>query len=79
MLQFLASIKGKNTTVVRDGQGYLFREDTVKTLKYPQIRAKYSFLLALDNVIGQGRDIDLKDRERRAKRIVDGENISNEI
>lgn len=77
MLQFLASIKTKNNNLVRDGQGYLFREDTIKTLRYPQIRAKYSFLLVPDNIIGQGRDLDLKDRERRAKRIVDGENISN--
>lgn len=46
LLEFLSSIKSKIGIKVRESPIFLFPEDTVKVLKYQQLRAKYSFLLS---------------------------------
>lgn len=78
-MQFLSSIKIKQSLVVRDSEIFIFQQDILKVSKYSQIRQKYLFLNSPDNVIGADMDSDLKDREKKAKKIVEGENIASEI
>ena len=49
----------------------------MKVPKYSQIRSKYSFLLFQENIIGGQLDNDLREREKKAQKIADGENISD--
>jgi hypothetical protein len=65
--------------VVRDSEIFIFQQDILKVSKYSQVRQKYLFLNSPDNVVGADMDSDLKDREKKAKRIVEGENIASEI
>ena len=79
LLQFLSSIKIKNSLQSRDSSIFLFPTETLKTSKYTQLKQKYSFLANPANIIGSDIDSDLRDRERKARKIVEGENISIEI
>lgn len=65
--------------MVRDSEIFIFQQDILKVSKYSQIRQKYLFLNSPDNVIGADMDSDLKDREKKSKKIVEGENIASEI
>ncbi len=58
----MASMKNKSLTVIRDSPIFLFPSDNVKTANYQQIRNKFAFLAGGENIIGDGRDGDLKDR-----------------
>lgn len=49
----------------------------MKVSNYQQIRNKYSFLTSGENMIGDLKDLDIKERERKAMKIVDGENIAS--
>ena len=71
-LEFLASLKSKGTQVVRDSPIFIFPSDIIKISNYQQIRNKYAFLTTAENVLGDGKDPDLKDREKKASKIVDG-------
>jgi len=77
LLQFLSSIKIKNSLPVRDSTIFLFPNETIKVSKYTQIKQKYSYLNNNDNILGGDIDNDLRDREKKARRIVEGENISS--
>jgi len=77
LLQFLSSIKIKNSLPVRDSTIFLFPNETIKVSKYTQIKQKYSYLNSNDNILGGDIDNDLRDREKKARRIVEGENISS--
>lgn len=77
LLQFLSSIKIKQSLAVRDSEIFIFQQDILKVSKYSQIRQKYLFLNSPDNVVGADMDSDLKDREKKAKKIVEGENIAS--
>ena len=72
MLQFLSSIKTKNAVLMRDSSVLLFPHEIIIVSNYQQIRNKFSFLMSSDNVIGGNKDQDLKDREKKANKIVDG-------
>ena len=72
MLEFLSSIKSKIGIKVRDSPIFLFPEETVKVPKYQQLKSKYSFLLFQENVVGGDLDNDLREREKKAKKIADG-------
>lgn len=61
-LQFLVSFRNKSLPIVRDSTVFLFPCDIIKTANYQQIRNKYAFLASQENLIGDGRDVDLKDR-----------------
>jgi hypothetical protein len=76
-LEFLGSIKVKSAAQVRDSSIFLFQYDILKVNKYQQIRNKYSFLSSQENIVGGDKDVDLKDREKKAFKIVDGENIAS--
>jgi hypothetical protein len=73
----LSSIKIKNSLPVRDSTIFLFPNETIKVSKYTQIKQKYSYLNSNDNILGGDIDNDLRDREKKARRIVEGENISS--
>ena len=77
LLQFLSSIKIKNSLPVRDSTIFLFPNETIKVSKYTQIKQKYSYLNSNDNILGGDIDNDLRDREKKARKIVEGENISS--
>ena len=79
LLEFLSSIKSKIGIKIRDSPIFLFPEETVKVSKYQQIKSKFNFLLFQENIIGGELDNDLRDREKKAKKISDGEHISSEI
>jgi hypothetical protein len=79
LLQFLSSIKTKSGLTLRDSSIFLFPNEVVKVSKYTQIRQKYGFLNNPDNILGGYMDNDLREREKKARRIVEGENISSEI
>lgn len=72
LLQFLSSIKIKNSLPVRDSTIFLFPNETLKISKYTQIKQKYSFLNNIDNILGADMDNDLRDREKKARKIVEG-------
>lgn len=61
-MQFLSSIKIKNSLVVRDSEIFVFQNEIVKVPKYTQLRQKYSFLNGLENIIGGDMDNDLRER-----------------
>ncbi len=61
-LQFLVSFRNKSLPILRDSPVFLFPSDVIKTANYQQIRNKYAFLTSQENLIGDGRDIDLKER-----------------
>jgi hypothetical protein len=79
LLEFLCSIKPKINLAVRDSSIFLFPQEVLKVSKYSTIRQKYSFLTNPDNVLGSDMDNDLREREKKAKKIVEGETISNDI
>lgn len=62
LLQFLTSIKTKNSLPVRDSTIFLFPNEIYKVAKYAQIRQKYAFLNNPDNILGGDIDNDLRDR-----------------
>jgi hypothetical protein len=47
--------------------------------KYTQLKQKFAFLNQPENILGGDMDSDLKEREKRARKIVEGENIASEI
>ena len=57
----------------------MFPEETVKVIKYQQLRAKFNFLMFQENIIGAEYDNDLRERAKKARKIADGENISSDI
>ena len=59
-MQFLSSIKIKNSLVVRDSDIFVFQNEIVKVPKYTQLRQKYSFLNNAENIIGGDMDSDLR-------------------
>ena len=70
LLQFLCSIKARIDITVRDSPIFLFKTDVVKATKYSALRQKYAFINNPDNIIGGEFDSDLKDREKKARKIV---------
>jgi hypothetical protein len=79
LLQFLSSVKLKGALLVRDSEIFLFQHEVLKVPKYTQLRQKYACLNSAENILGGDMDSDLKEREKKAKRIVEGENIASEI
>ena len=71
-LEFLSSIKNRSTPLVRDSSIFLFPNEVLKVLNYQQVRNKYSYLASNENMIGDMKDLDIKDREKKACKIVDG-------
>ncbi len=68
----MGSIKNKSSQTVRDSSIFLFQGEILKVINYQQIRNKYSFLASSENMIGDWKDSDIKDREKKAVKIVDG-------
>ena len=60
LLEYLSSLKSKIGIKVRDSPIFMFPEEIVKVSKYQQIRAKYSFLLFVENIVGNDFDSDLR-------------------
>jgi hypothetical protein len=63
----------------RESSIFLFPDDIVRVARYSQIRSKFAFLLHPENIIGAEFDTDLREREKKARKIADGQNISNEV
>ena len=70
LLQFLSSIRPKGAPLIRDSEIFLFQTEALRVAKYTQLKQKYAFLNQPENILGGDMDSDLKDREKRAKRIV---------
>ena len=77
LLEFLGSIKIRAAIRVRDSSAFLFPDDLLRVPRYQQLRSKYSFLLFQDNLLGGDLDPDTREREKKAKKIADGECLSS--
>jgi hypothetical protein len=82
LLQFLSSLKisTKEQFGIRSSREekiFLFKENLIPVSTYQQLRNKYAFLMQSENLLGDLKDTDIKDRERKAMKIVDGENIAS--
>lgn len=79
LLEFLGSIKIKNSSRIRQHDCYMFQFEIMKVPKFFEIKHRFDYFTS-ENINGKDRDgVFYRERERKAVKLIESELMESEI